>query len=1205
MTETKKYVFEKLTPVNDSDISVYESAIDFVFKHADVRNVAISGAYGAGKSSVLASYEAKHSNAKFMHISLAHFQDTLNEDNSNKPISNSILEGKILNQLIHQIPAKRIPQTNFRVKKSTGNKSIFGYTVTTALFLLTLLHILFFDNWSAFIDTIPVEKIQQILSLSATSTALLISGVVCFFIFCFFSFRILLVQKNKNIFKKLNFQGNEIEIFEESNDSYFDKYLNEVLYLFENVNEDVVVFEDMDRFDASQIFERLREINTLVNLQRKKDNKPVLRFFYLLRDDIFISKDRTKFFDCIIPVVPVIDSSNSYNQFISHLEKNNLLSEFNEGFLQGISLYVDDMRLLKNICNEFLIYYNRLNTTELDYNKMFALITYKNLFPRDFSELQLNKGFVYALFDNKKIFIENTCAELNFKIKATRTRIADANTEFATSKNELDLIFKPKRNYYNILSNSDQADYDRRLQAINARTDGVIQTLEEQITEYEKALQQIECASLASVITRENIDEVFSLTVTNEIGKIYDFNEIKGSEYFALVKYLIRNSYIDETYADYMTYFYENSLARIDKTFLRSITDKKAKPYNYELKSPEMVFSRLQPNDFDQEETQNFMLCDYLLSQKSSSEHLAHFISQLRNSKKHAFISQYFNCTTHMSLFIQIFNKHWPSLFVDMQVEEGFSSEQLRLFSVHTLHFVDSTTLDNINENSVLTKYINEANDYLAIESPRIKELISAFKQLNIRFLEIDYDCSEKSLVQAVYENDMYELNFRNIAMFLKNVWHINSAEDIMHKSYTIISTDKNSPLYRRINNNMSEYVDILLQECNGRILDDECVAVDLLNCPDISKSQKEAYIKSLITPLQVLSSVKDHSIWAALLCSKIVIRSEQNVLDYFCFVDGLDSVLINFINNAKQLLNFSSANISLTEAQSISLFNETIICNEILDTQYASILNSLNRYYKTFNIPNIHESKVNILICNNIIRMNPDTLRYIRTNYPSVIPFFIQKNIDEYESMMSSDLFIFAELLEILSWDISDATKLKLLEYSNDKISIIGKNYSTQVCVYILTHNLAQEDMSALYKSYSDQQAEIQEIVFENAIENIEEIIQEPNTVATSLKERILIDSNLTLEKRVRLFVAMLPRIGQTEACKYLSALNLHGYIKIFDSHSKPKFEINQQNEAILNAFKLKGWIFEYLPDESRPDFYKIRRREPRKVENKSKPSA
>lgn len=53
-----------------------------------------------------------------------------------------------------------------------------------------------------------------------------------------------------------------------------------------------------------------------------------------------------------------------------------------------------------------MIYYNRINTTELDCNKMLAMITYKNLFPRDFSELQLNQGFVYSLFDKKDEFIK-------------------------------------------------------------------------------------------------------------------------------------------------------------------------------------------------------------------------------------------------------------------------------------------------------------------------------------------------------------------------------------------------------------------------------------------------------------------------------------------------------------------------------------------------------------------------------------------------------------------------------------------------------------------------------------------------------------------------------------------------------------------------------------------------------------------------------
>lgn len=89
-------------------------------------------------------------------------------------------------------------------------------------------------------------------------------------------------------------------------------------------------------------------------------------------------KIEQSFFDYIIPIVPVIDSSNSFDQFILHFKKSGIYERFDENFLQGLSLYIDDMRLLKNIYNEFIIYFNRLNTTELDCNKMLAIILSKN-----------------------------------------------------------------------------------------------------------------------------------------------------------------------------------------------------------------------------------------------------------------------------------------------------------------------------------------------------------------------------------------------------------------------------------------------------------------------------------------------------------------------------------------------------------------------------------------------------------------------------------------------------------------------------------------------------------------------------------------------------------------------------------------------------------------------------------------------------------
>ena len=384
-----EYHFERLTPINDIELKVYEDAINYVFENQDIKNVAISGAYSAGKSSVLESYKKKHSELKFLHISLAHFQSPDLEEETEYAdqkdheekgrVKESVLEGKILNQLIHQIPSDKISQTNFRVKRKIKRLDIAKSTVIILMLVLMILYFVFFKSWGNYVLSLPDNILKTILSYTISQYSLLISGIILTILLGIVIYGVVKIQKNKNVFRKLNFQGNEIEIFEESNDSYFDKYLNEVLYLFENAEVDAIVFEDMDRFNVNSIFERLREVNTLVNIRLqkdnnkkfrlniwlRKDNKKIIRFFYLLRDDIFVSKDRTKFFDYIIPVVPVLDSSNSYDQFLDLLKKGGILQLFDNNFLQGLSLYIDDMRLLKNIYNEFVIYYNRINTTEL------------------------------------------------------------------------------------------------------------------------------------------------------------------------------------------------------------------------------------------------------------------------------------------------------------------------------------------------------------------------------------------------------------------------------------------------------------------------------------------------------------------------------------------------------------------------------------------------------------------------------------------------------------------------------------------------------------------------------------------------------------------------------------------------------------------------------------------------------------------------
>ena len=168
----RKYQFERLTPIDNMDLDVYEEAIDYVFDNSDIKNVAISGAYSAGKSSVLASYKKNHSNLRFLHISLAHFKSPDQEDETE--IKESVLEGKILNQLIHQIPSEKIPQTNFRVKKKVNTKSVIRLTIGAVLFLVSTIYFFCFDMWKNYLSSLPDNWFKTILTPSTHQYALMV-----------------------------------------------------------------------------------------------------------------------------------------------------------------------------------------------------------------------------------------------------------------------------------------------------------------------------------------------------------------------------------------------------------------------------------------------------------------------------------------------------------------------------------------------------------------------------------------------------------------------------------------------------------------------------------------------------------------------------------------------------------------------------------------------------------------------------------------------------------------------------------------------------------------------------------------------------------------------------------------------------------------------------------------------------------------------
>lgn len=1266
--------FQKLTPINDAEIGIYRDALDYVFENDDLRNVAVSGAYSAGKSSVLESYKDKHSDKKFLHISLAHFEDA----NANQPtqtekqdddkqnekkntekkqdaVKETVLEGKILNQLIHQISPNRIPQANFRIKQKVEPNKVAWWTVAATVFALSLFHVIFFSGWQSYVKSIFTDWIRVPLDLTTRNSSVLLTGAICVVLASILLYKIIKVQINKGLFKKISADKLEIEIFENSDDSYFDKYLNEVLYLLDQCEADVIVFEDMDRYNVNRIFERLREVNNLIKIQRSKKNdaKP-LRFFYLLRDDIFVSKDRTKFFDFIIPIVPVVDGSNSYDQFIMHLSESGALGLFDEPFLQGLSLYIDDMRILKNICNEFLIYNSRLNITELNPNKLMAIVAYKNLFPRDFIELQLGSGFVFTLFDKKEQFVSVKIARLETELTVANERLEAAKKEHLTSERELIVAIADRRQeienkyrsrYYQMQEKQNELqqlteEEAYRKQAIEDNNNVLLPKLQTNIIRIENLIVKVKSESLCEIITRENIDEIFSVTSENDIGIVSDFRTVRGNTYIDLLKYLIRNGYIDETYADYMTYFYEHSLSRTDKIFLRSVADQRMKVADYQLKEPEKVFARLNMSDFNQPEILNYDLLFYLL-EKSASNYIdegksvrretsfpVFFTAPLTKSKERQclnvmlaqmldtswnhFIQSVFssikdNRLNYLVNFLNTVRKEYLTSILLNKTEFAGSCRDNFVFRTLVATPVEETIYDD-NFKKALLGFVSDHPMFLdkeRFEDTKLKEMFNIdtfmlfllnshflenLEKIGIRFSMIDYDKAQHNLFEWVYNKHLYKLTFDNIAHLLKVKYELSESDDFKHKNYTLVNTMPDSPLTKYIEDNINDYIAEILAVCDGEITDDENKALDIINNKHISEKHKKSYIDSLVATIQKITDVEDEKLWIYLLYANCVAHTEQNILDYFCICEHqITQELIQFIDSQDNEYDYTDVKKEYEKDIQSKYFVAVLQCNEISNFHYRQILKTLNRAYNNdFSVEGISDEKILILIEIDVIPMDTDSLLFMREHYPKAIMPYIEKHITKYvDEILDEENFDLSEALEVLSSSVSDKHKLALLAKIKDDITARKFEYSDAVKSHILSNNLNENDIHHFICSYQSEGTLTKQAIEKITLDHIDTIFDSENNINKSLVDKLLDSSTISQANKQKLFALLLPYLDEAQCKHYMGRLGLQAFLSLFEQ-KRPLIRINEINARILLIFKNKGWITKFEKAEKEQGFYR-----------------
>lgn len=440
----RKTEYTDLAPIDDiTNSDEYLNALDWALKNKRVKNIALAGPYGAGKSSVIETYLKEHKKIKrkSLRISMATFSENGTDESGNLKkiqIERNEIESGILKQLFYKVSYKIIPQSRYRKLHKIGWKCIWGYLIVLSS-VLSLLEYIFFPD--TFYGTIAKIK--------TAGSNLGLKDCISVGLFCLF-FLVMLAILAKGYRSALSkFKVNEVKLptdtilknDEEAQENIFNKNMDEIVYFFEETKYRIVFFEDLDRLEDSSIFIQLRELNTLLN-NYDVIKEPII-FVYAVKDDIFTDTDRTKFFDFIIPVIPIINSTNSGEILLEKLKESKKLGrthEISQEYILDVSPYISDMRILQNVYNEFVLYKKTLRTEQdlkLSDESMMSLIIFKNLYPRDFADIQMEKGIIKQAFIDKNEFVMQQCGVWQEKIDNESEILSQYDREILQSIKEI------------------------------------------------------------------------------------------------------------------------------------------------------------------------------------------------------------------------------------------------------------------------------------------------------------------------------------------------------------------------------------------------------------------------------------------------------------------------------------------------------------------------------------------------------------------------------------------------------------------------------------------------------------------------------------------------------------------------------------------------------------------------------------------------
>lgn len=1034
--------FVDLAPTANADnAEIYFEALDYATSNDNVLNIALTGPYGSGKSSVIKSYLARYP-GRPLQLSLASFLPE--GDKTGVRVTKQEIERSILQQILYGVEADKLPFSRFKRIQTPKRFSVLWSLLITAAFVC---------GWYIFGNQTEILSGSFFIPWESSKWFRYVCvGVVA--AFCWKAIHTIYTTSFGLSLKGISLK--DVQIAPAANEeSILNRHLDEILYFFQSTDYDLVIIEDLDRFDNPDIFVTLREINGLINAN--EGIKRPVRFLYALRDDIFGNTDRTKFFEFIVPIIPIINHSNSIDKFWEQGTRVELDARLNKQFVREVSRYLTDLRLIRNIFNEYVVYSGNLKADSeglLDPNKLLAVLIYKNVIPKDFADLHRQEGVLSQILGRYDQYI----SKIETDIRAQRTQIESnlvkGDVQFLRDETELRRVYamalleQLPANVTSLFIGDGQIPLGQlpespllevaltqksiKYRDHNGYTrDATISPVEFAVDptrsfsdrKAEIILKAAEFKETSGQRLRELKAELALLRtrrfneVVRESAALIEQIFMEVGDNRELLKYLILEGYLDDTYYQYISLFHKGRLSPNDNSFLIQIRGYNNPSPDFQLDNIAEVIASMRDEDFGHHYVLNRYIVDHLLSEfVGNRQRISRAVSFIGRhfSDCSEFFRSYYAKGKQVKKLIQSLAVQLPDFAAVALAETDSVSHAARI-----LAYMPDDILMRSGNSAELQSFLSDRTSQVLMEG--IDFDYDRLRSLSVEIDQISDLTGFPDAVAFVAENGLYRISLANIGYIVAHILNWQKTENLEKRHFSTLKEINDPKLLKRIYADFQVYVrDVLLKQ--ERNTDEDLAALlEVLNCDDVEFELRVAFLKMQTAVLSNFDGLPT-AFHPMVLEGKQIEFSWENSFQ-FMRSDAYDQDLLTAYLQDME----TATTLSLLPIPSDDAFIDLrrfIVGNNALDIQtYQMYVRQLPRYFNY--VPDVDADRIKILIAEHKISFTPKIFEDLPSNLKIL---YVAANFAAYVAKKDEYIIDDEFRSKLLQTGISDIQKLQLI---------------------------------------------------------------------------------------------------------------------------------------------------------------------------------